>query len=690
MRKSITLRSLIVATALLTLSTTSFAVAEELVENGSFEKFTVEKDKGKWKIVQFDNWVGQGEVWNHQLGRVATNGTYKAELDVHKNSVNTLSQTISTVSGETYTFSLDAYARKANSSDFELLVDGTVLATITPSRDWGKYGVEFTGNGSEQTIGIREIEAQDNGLGTVIDNVSVQSGMSLDQLKAADRAKYEIMEPSGIGQIQEIISNDRRVNSRVDADNITKAKEAAMQMNELIKEAIFTEGLANDGVISISDAKEVNLYLVANHSDKWAALRADYALIENRKDSDIIALNTNAIRNVWGQIYNLGFEGTNKNRNVSDANGKKAASFTTVGYHLGLVMQNDVASGTLNNPNYQEVTGTTGTNLDMFIDVMLTDTGLLRKVPTSDLRAGAQAADGMNHLIVKAIKAEGLGNDGKLTTADIRTINNYIVANDQAKWIEYHGDDENGEETGYHRVQNDGATTRMFADNVMNSIADGIYHLGFTSNNGNRLLNEDGNKNQRFEKVAWWLDEILKEDLEEGKLNNNAFQEVVGTTGTSFDKIVPFIYNDEGLLLKISMEDIRAGAYAANGMNELIVLAMKEVGVADDRYISIDEVRAMNKFLAENHLAEWTELHGDDEDGEETGYHRIQNDGARGIGFNRNIINNLADGIYHLGFPTDNPNRLQNEDGNNNVSFANVAYWLNKSLKNDMQNGLFD
>lgn len=690
MKKHSTLKSLVVATALLTVGVSSSVAGDELVQNGSFENFTIDKDRGKWKLVQFENWSGNGEVWNHSLGRVATDGTYKAELDVGRNSVNSLTQTISTVNGETYTFSLDAYARKTNSSDFELLVDGSVVSTITPSRSWGKYGVEFTGNGSTQTISIREISAQDNGLGTVIDNVSVQSGTSLDQLKAQDRAKYEIMEPSGIAQIQEIISNDRLINSRVTSDNITLAKDAATAMNDLIKEAIVAKGLANDGLISISDTKEINLYLIENHSDKWADLRAAYALIENRRHSHIVAMNTNAVRSVWGQVYNLGFEGTHKNRNLTTSAGKKTSSFTTVGYYLGLILKNDVASGSLNNPDYQEVEGTTGTNLDMFIDVMLTDRGLLRRVPTSDLRAGAEAADAMNHLIVKAIMAEGLGNDGVLTTADIRTINNYIVANDQAEWIEHHGDDEDGEETGYHRVQNDGATTRMFADNVMNNIADGIYHLGFTSNNGDRLLNEDGNKNQRFEKVAWWLDSILREDLEEGRLTNDEYKEVEGTTGTTFDKIVPFIYNDEGLLLKVSMEDIRAGATSANGMNAIIVESIKSTGAADDSYISIDDVKAMNEYIVANYQSEWAELHGDDEGGEETGYHRIQNDGAVGIGYNQNVINNLADGVYHLGFPTDNPNRLKNEDGNNNVSFANVAYWLNKSLTSDFTNGTFE
>ena len=681
-----TFKSLVVATALLGMGSAPLIAGEELVQNGSFENFTIDKDRGRWKLVQFDNWNGNGEVWNHGIGRVATNGVHKAELDVGREE-NSLTQTISTVSGETYTFSLDAYARKTNSSDFELLVDGNVLLTVTPARDWEKYGIEFTGNGGEQTIEIREISSQNNGLGTIMDNVSVQSGTSLDQLKAEERAKYEIIEPSGINQIQEVIGNDRRVNSRVSSENITLARDAAATMNDLIKEAIIAKGLANDGAISISDTKEINLYLVENHADKWAGLRAEYALIEGRRDSHIVAMNTNAIRNVWGQIYNLGFDATNKNRNLTNAAGKRTASFTTVGYYLGTVLKDDILSGELNNPEYQEVVGTTGTKLDMIVNVILTDRGLLRRVPTSDLRAGAEAANAMNHLIVEAIKAEGLGNDGELTTADIRTINNYLVENHLERWAELHGDDEDGEETGYHRVQNDGATTRMYADNVMNSIADGIYHLGFETNRKDRLLNEDGNANKRFEKVAWWLDSALKKDLQEGKFNNDEYKEVEGTTGTIFDQMIPYIYNDEGLLLKVSMDDIRAGAAAANGMNELLVEAIKTTGAAEDDYISIDEVKGINQYLVTNYASEWAELHGDDEDGEETGYHRIQNDGAVGIGYNRNIINNLADGVYHLGFPTDNPNRLKNEDGNNNVSFANVAYWLNKSLQGDYARG---
>jgi uncharacterized protein YggL (DUF469 family) len=684
------MNSLVATVAILGMGSTSLMAGGELIQNGSFENFSINKDHGKWKLVNFDNWSGSGEVWNHDLGRVATDGTYKAELDVGRRNVDSLTQSIATEDGETYTFSLDAYARRAGTSDFELLVDGEVLLRVTPESNWGKYGVEFKGNGTEQTISIREIAEQDNGSGTVIDNISVQSDKTLDELKAEARALVEIMEPQGIDQVQDIIDTDRNVQSRVSAEDIAKAKDAATQMNNFIKEAIQVNGLANDGVVSIADTLEINKYLLENHADKWAELRADYELVASRDArAEVTILNNNALRTVWASIYNLGFEGQRDNRYTSNMNGDRSTSFTTVGYYLGSVIQPDVDTGELNNSEFKEVEGTTDTNLDMIVNVILTDEGLLRSVPTSDLRVGAEMADKMNHLIVEAIKAEGLGNDKNLTTADIRTINNYLVANHAEEWATLHGDDEDDAETGYHRIQNDGATTRMYADNVMNSIADGIYHLGFATNNHDRLLNEDGNNNQRFEKVAWWLDSSLKEDLEAGKFTNSEYKEVEGTTGTSFDKIIPYIYADEGLIYNVSMEDIREGARTANEMNKLLVEAIKTTAVAEDDYISIDEVKTLNEYLVSNYAAEWAELHGDDEDNEETGYHRIQNDGASSIMHNSNTINNLADGIYHLGFPTEYANNLENEDGNKNVSFASISYWLNKSLEEDYAQGRF-
>lgn len=518
----------------------------------------------------------------------------------------------------------------------------------------------------------------------------------------------EIMEPTGLDQIKEIVQTDAGIKRSLERkvqlplSTIDIAIPSIEGMNALIKEAIKERALVNDGVLSIADVKEINNYLVENHADKWFALRGElngndstgfYAINRKGVRSNTVMLDTNAV-NMWGQIYNLGFEAYSpeakrKQLKVTDYTGVPKQRFTQVGYWLGEIMKEDIASGALYNPNFQEVKGTTGTKLDMIANVIFNDAGLLRNVSTGDMRVGVASADKMNHLIKEAIIEQGLGNDGKLTTADIRQINHYLVENYEDQWKELHGDDEDFEETGYHKIQNDGAYARMYADNVMNTVADGIYHLGFFTNNKNRLLNEDGNKNQRFEKVAWWLDTSLKSDLEEGKFNNPDYKEVIGETGTSLDKIIPYIYNDEGLLRKVSMEDIRVASNAANEMNKLIVEAIIATGVVSDDYITTDEVKVLNTYLVDNHAGEWMDLHGDDEADSETGYHRIQNDGALGTMHNKNTINKLADGIYHLGFYTNNKNRLLNEDGNKNVSFHSVAYWLNKSFTEDYASGVF-
>lgn len=670
-------------------SSAGLMAGEELIQNGSFESFSVERDRGKWKVVTFDNWEGQGEVWNHKLGHTATEGMYKAELDVYRRSVNMLSQTIETEEGKTYLFSLDAYARKANTSDFELLVDGEVAVRVTPAKRWDKFGIEFTGKGGEQTVAIREISDQDNGLGAVIDNVSVLSDMTLDQMEADERAKFEIVEPTGIDQIQEVIDVDQVVQNFISSEKVEKAREAAEKMNQLIKEAVIELGLANDGAVTRADAREINIYLRENYAEEWESLYSDYQVLQpklrghERRAKRVVALNQVAI-NLWGDIYSIGLDkgGDSKSREARKY-------FTNVGYTLGEVLRGDVANGSLTNPYFQEVIGSTGTGMDKGVELIMADTGLQRRIPTSDLREGATAADEMNQLILEAIFNEGLANDGKISTADTRTINEYLVANHKERWAELHGDDEDGEETGYHLVQNDGATGRMFADNFVNTVADGVYHLGFPTRFKNNLENEDGNKNQRFEKVAWWLNSCLKEDLEAGQLSNPDYREVEGTTGTTFDKVIPVIYHDEGLEYRISMSDIREGAKAANGMNALIVKAIIETGVASDDYISAGDVKTLNTYLVENHASEWAEFHGDDENNEETGYHLVQNDGATSRAYGKNILNKLADSIYHLGFPTKYAHNLENEDGNKNTSFNTVAYWLNKSLKADFDKGLF-
>lgn len=330
--------------------------------------------------------------------------------------------------------------------------------------------------------------------------------------------------------------------------------------------------------------------------------------------------------------------------------------------------------------------GSTRTGLDQIISLITNDPGLLKKVSATDLASGAAAADAMNGLIVQAIRATGIANNGDITAGDVRDLNVWLRTNYLTEWTTLHGDDEDGTETGFHLVQNDGAKSQLFGQNAVNTVADGLYHLGFDICN-DRLVNEDGNANAKLTRVAEWLSNLLANDLAGDTLDNAGVNPYAsGSTGTGLDQLVNLITADEGLNKKISTSDIFAGAKAADAMNGLIINAIKATNAADGGVIDGAEVRELNTWLRTNHLADWATLHGDDEDGRETGFHLVQNDGAVSRLFAQNAVNTVADGLYHLGFEISG-NRLANEDGNANASLYSVSQWLNGLLATDLVNG---
>ncbi len=333
--------------------------------------------------------------------------------------------------------------------------------------------------------------------------------------------------------------------------------------------------------------------------------------------------------------------------------------------------------------------GTTSTGLDKIVEIIKTDKRLQKRVPAVEISEAAQAADRMNEIILEAIVSTGTANDGLISTADTRELNDYIFANYAQSWQRLHGDDEDGVETGFHLVQNDGARTKLYGKNAINNVADSIYHLGFETHKKNRLLNEDGNKNRSFKKVGIWLNNLLSQDLEAGKFQNPDIEEVAGTTGTGLDQIIEYIYADIGLQKRISIGDMREASIAADAMNHIIIEAIKNTGIAVDGEINKEDVKELNQYIVANYLEKWAELHGDDEQGEETGFHLVQNDGAKTKLYNKNLINNIADSIYHLGFETDHKRRLLNEDGNKNKSFKKVALWLTLLINEDLEQGSF-
>ena len=324
--------------------------------------------------------------------------------------------------------------------------------------------------------------------------------------------------------------------------------------------------------------------------------------------------------------------------------------------------------------------------LNRIVEIIQNDKRLNRRVDQGDIQTALESVQRMNEIIIEAIIQTGVGNDKHISTADTREINDYIFHNYGEEWRELHGNDEEGEETGFHLVVNNGAKTRLFGKNAINKVADSIYHLGFETHLKNRLINEDGNRNRSFRRVAQWLNALLKEDLEAGRLANPNVTEVIGETGTGLDQAVEIIYNDRGLQRRISTGDMRIGARSANKMSSLILEAIDQTNAGATGSFTKEDMRSVNRYLVENYADIWRETHGDDEDDEERGYHKVQSDGAKTKLFGKNAINRVFDGIFHLGFETPYKNRLVNEDGNKNASFKRVASWLSELLADDLNN----
>jgi len=156
---------------LLTLSATTVC-ADNLLQNGSFENFTVLKAKKNWKKVQLEHWNEPSKI--NLRGEDATDGDSKIALDSSR-VLNLLTQTITTIKDGTYRLSVDAYASKKrlSTAGFEMIVDGEVVGTFRATEDWENYKVSFVGKGGEQTIGFREIASENDNKGVFLDNAEL-------------------------------------------------------------------------------------------------------------------------------------------------------------------------------------------------------------------------------------------------------------------------------------------------------------------------------------------------------------------------------------------------------------------------------------------------------------------------------------------------------------------------------------
>ena len=355
---------------------------------------------------------------------------------------------------------------------------------------------------------------------------------------------------------------------------------------------------------------------------------------------------------------------------------------------------------TITGKNSDKSISGTGTGLDKLTKVILDSDGLQMRVgfgqlTEDEIYTAAVAADKMNDIILEGINETGIANDGVLDKAEMRDLQGYIHGNYAAEWSQLYGNDTNGQSTSFHLMLGWGHDAELFGRQAICHVAKDVYQLGFDLN-GYMLENEDGNQGQSINVVAGHLNKLLAGDLADGSLaGSSAVPPVqpVESTNTGLDTLVDIIRTSSSLQLRVeygqlTQSDIKEAANAAAEMNEIIVEAINATGVAGDGHFSGNDVSSLQDYIHGNYADEWRDLHGNDTNGDLTGFHNARNWGQDEQLFGRQAICHIAEEVYQLGFEQ-NGRFLEDEDGNQGQSVNVVAGSLNNLLAEDLAENLF-
>ncbi|MFS4582461.1 PA14 domain-containing protein [Phaeobacter sp. C3_T13_0] len=152
--------------------------SENLVQNGSFENFSLET--GQWAALTEDGSGGWNtdtsmEVWDSLDRTGASDGEQHLEMDSGY-GVDSISQTIQTNEGQVYDLGVDLRERLANGSDaVEVYWNNDLVAELDPgSSEWTSFDMQVIGTG-EDKLELREAADQNDSYGALVDNITVTS-----------------------------------------------------------------------------------------------------------------------------------------------------------------------------------------------------------------------------------------------------------------------------------------------------------------------------------------------------------------------------------------------------------------------------------------------------------------------------------------------------------------------------------
>ncbi|MDA7433783.1 DUF642 domain-containing protein [Synechococcus sp. AH-601-P18] len=148
---------------------------KNLIINGNFEQIEEKTGKQWWQINSLEGWdvKNKAEIWTSGFKGISDfkGGYFYVELDSNKN-LDSISQTVETKVGATYTLSFDLHRRRSDDETIRIsLNDFSVNSPV--SGEWITHQYTFVADANETTLAFSEIESENDSYGGLIDNVSL-------------------------------------------------------------------------------------------------------------------------------------------------------------------------------------------------------------------------------------------------------------------------------------------------------------------------------------------------------------------------------------------------------------------------------------------------------------------------------------------------------------------------------------
>lgn len=148
---------------------------------------------------------------------------------------------------------------------------------------------------------------------------------------------------------------------------------------------------------------------------------------------------------------------------------------------------------------------------------------------------------------------------------------------------------------------------------------------------------------------------------------------------SGLDIVMNIIDYDNVLIMQTPLKDRIIARVSARKMNEIILSSIEATHIAKDGFLSISDIEVLHEYIAYYYKSEWKRLYGISTIGQDMGFSKIQNDGAKIELFGKNALDEVFASIYNLGCYE----KFQN---NKQKSFFIVARYLNVLLKEKLRN----